>query len=107
MTATTTTINVTCPGCSARRGRPRTVEQYHDKYATGWETTREFGSNPYGSERKVLRVPGADPGDDTRMKVVITCDRCGANASVRWERLHSLLDEARATGQTHIPMPLN
>jgi hypothetical protein len=103
----TTTVNITCDGSAERAHRVRTAAQYHDLYATSWELTANFGSG-YGSERKVLRVPGADPGDDTRMRVVISCPdpKCTVRQPVRWEKLHAMLDEARESGNPSIPIKL-
>lgn len=100
----TTTVNITCDGNAKRAHRARTAAQYHDLYATSWELTANFGGG-YG-ERKVLRVPGAAPGDDTRMRVVITCPdpTCPVRQPVRWEKLHAMLDEARDSGAHSIPI---
>ncbi len=86
----------------------RTAAQYHDLYATSWELTANFGPEPYGSERKVLRVPRAEPGDDTRMRVVISCPdtQCTVRQPVRWERLHAMLDEARESGKSSVPIKI-
>lgn len=84
----------------------RTAAQFHDKYATSWELTVNFGGG-YG-ERKLLRVPGADPGDDTRMRVIIECPEqdCSVRVPVRWEKLHAELDRARELGYSRIPIKL-
>ena len=101
--AATSTVGVTCDGTDARPHGVRTAAQYHDLYATSWELTANSGSG-YGNERKLLRVPGADPGDDTRMRVVITCPdpECTVRQPVRWEKLHAMLDEARERSQKSI-----
>lgn len=102
----TTTVNVTCDGTTKRPHDVRTIAQFHDKYTTSWELTPNFGSG-YG-ERKVLRVPDAAPGDDTRMRVVINCrdPECPVRKPVRWENLHAQLDEAREQGYSSIPVSL-
>jgi len=78
----------------------RTAAQYHDLYATSWELTANYGAG-YGTERKVLREPEAEPGDDTRMRVVITCPdlKCTVRQPVRWEKLHAMLEDARQSGE--------
>lgn len=100
-----TTVNVTCDGTAEHPHSIRTAAQYHDLYSTSWELTANFGSG-YGTERKVLRVPGAAPGDDTRMRVVISCPvpGCAVREPVRWETLHAMLDEARENGEARIPI---
>ena len=104
--AVTTTVNLTCDGTAERPHDKRTAAQFHDKYATSWELTANFGPEPYGDERKVLRVPGADAGDDLRMRVVISCPEpgCSVRKPVRWEKLHAQLDEARERGYSAIPI---
>lgn len=104
--AMTTTVNLTCDGTTRRSHDVRTAAQFHDKYATSWELTANFGPEPFGSERKVLRVPGAAPGDETRMKVAISCpdSGCPVRKPVRWEKLHAELDKAREQGWSSIPL---
>ncbi|MCZ4301337.1 hypothetical protein [Microbacterium oxydans] len=99
------TVNLVCEGTAKHPHRARTAAQYHDLYATSWELTANFGGG-YGAERKVLRVPGAAPGEDTRMRVVISCPdaACSVRLPVRWEKLHAMLDEARDNGQSSIPI---
>ena len=99
---TTTVIGVTCDGAAKHRHGVRTVAQYHDKYWTSWELTINSGAG-YG-ERDILRVPDADPGDDRRMRVILTCPdpSCAVRQPVRWEKLHAMLDEARANGKPTI-----
>jgi hypothetical protein len=105
----TTTVNITCEGTDERPHLDdvRTAAQFHDKYATSWELTSNFGSG-FGSERKLLRVPEAEHGDDTRMRVVISCPDplCTFRKTVRWEKLHAELDKARDHGYSRIPIKL-
>ena len=105
----TTTVNVICEGTDERPhpGDVRTAAQFHDKYATSWELTPNFGTG-YGGERKLLRVPGAEPGDDTRMRVVISCPDplCTFRKAVRWEKLHAELNKARELGYSRIAIKL-
>lgn len=102
------TVNISCNGTVGRPHPVRTAAQYHDKYATSWELTPNFGPEPYGSERKNLRVPGAEPGDDLRMRVVVSCPvpECPVRKPVRWENLHAQLDEARDRGYSVIPIQI-
>jgi hypothetical protein len=104
----TTTVSITCEGTAERAHPVRTAAQFHDKYATSWELTPNFGPEPYGPERKILSVPGADPGDETRMRVVVSCPdpACAVRQPVRWENLHAALDSARSVGYSHIPIKL-
>lgn len=100
-------VRLVCSGTDVRPHPARPVAEFYDKFATSWELTPRFGSG-YGSERKVLRVPDAEPGDDTRMRVVITCPdaRCSVRQPVRWENLHAQLDGARDRGWSSIPLKL-
>ena len=104
----TTTVNINCNGTVKRYHPERTAAQFHDKYATSWELTANFGPEPYGTERKVLLVPGADPGEDLRMKIVISCPdlECTVRKPVRWEKLHAELDKAREFGWSVIPIKI-
>ena len=105
----TSTVNITCDGTSERPhpNDVRTAAQFHDKYATSWELTPNFGSG-YGAERKTLRVPGAASGDERRMRLVIECPDplCILRKAVRWEKLHAELDRARDLGYSRIPVKL-
>lgn len=98
----TTTVNLVCRGTNARSHDKRTAAQFHDKYATSWELSVNFGPEVYGSDRKVMRVPGAAPGDDTRMTVAIRCPdpECKVRLPLRWEDLHAILDGARERGDS-------
>ena len=100
----THTVNITCLGTEKNPHLMRTAAQYHDKYWTSWELTANFGSKPYGSERKMLPVPGAAPGDELRMKVTVRCPHPGCNISPtpRWEVLHAMLETARDNGSTEL-----